>query len=100
MDGAWLRISIWAIILSAIAAFANWPQNAGTLKPFIWQAGFPFTYAFWVRGELIRWDSWALLTDLLMWVAVFAAVGIAIWFSASGQSTDEKLPREEQARAS
>lgn len=68
------RYFVWAVILSAMAVAANWPRSAGTLKPHIYNAGFPLSYAFWNGEELTDFHVGSLVINLLVWLIAFGLV--------------------------
>jgi hypothetical protein len=76
-----LRLIVWAIIISAMAIVSNWPRNGGSLKSWLWDAGFPIIYANWDGPKLIDFHLGALLIDLLLWLAFFVGIAIATWFA-------------------
>jgi hypothetical protein len=91
---------MWAAALLTIGLIANWPQNAGTLKRDIWQAGFPLTYARWVGDKLVEWDLTALLLDVLLWVVVLACIAGGLALARRRNGPLNASNREGQQRAS
>ena len=100
MSGPWPRIVIWAIVFAVLAIFANWPQNGGTLKPWIWHAGFPFTHALWKGDEVVEWRLGAFLINLVVWLVAFAAVVVGILLAHSNHANDESPQGNDQQRVS
>ena len=76
----WRAFVCWALALSAVWVFANWPRDGGSLKRFWRWAGFPWTFAFWDSGQLKWFDPMAFTADVALGVAavVFVA-GLCAW---------------------
>jgi hypothetical protein len=66
----WHRFAIWALGLAALALFANRPRDGGALKPFLVAAGFPWTFAHWEWGRLLRFDAAASCGDIVLNLAI------------------------------
>lgn len=60
-------------MVAALAVFANLPHNLGTLKPFLWQAGFPVIYARGTGHDTTTMLT-ALMLDVLIWLAILLVV--------------------------
>lgn len=83
----------WALILTAVAIFANLPRHLGPLKAFVWQAGFPFLF-IWGTGNESTLKLPPLALDVLIWLAVTstACVFISRSHRRSRAQTKHSLP--------
>jgi hypothetical protein len=59
----------WAIVLTVVWVFANWPQRVG-LNRFFYRAGFPLTFAWGTNGNPEDFDAFACATDGLIGIVV------------------------------
>jgi hypothetical protein len=91
MKVSWPRFSIWLTVLSAIAVFANWPRDLGTLTLHLTVAGFPWTFASWDGASLMEFQLGTLAIDASIAVLVIGAFS----FLLSRKSGTTASPRRE-----
>ena len=59
-----ILLIVWIVFLLPITILANWPRDGGSLKPYLVSAGFPFTFADWESGQLVRFSYTAFWLDM------------------------------------
>ncbi len=80
MSSFWRTFILWFMALLAVVVFANWPRDAGALKPeFVWM-GFPWTFAHWVSGRLLAFDMLAFFGDILVNLGLVGAIAFLCAF--------------------
>ena len=76
--------AIWFLAVVAFWGFANLPRDSGALKSFLEWAGFPWTFAQWVDGQLNWFSTTVLMLDLLVGLSTASAVALACAYSRCG----------------
>jgi hypothetical protein len=76
----WRAFLVWASILTALWAFANWPRAPlGPLKSFFVFAGLPWPFAHWERGQLEWFRPAALAADVAVWAGLMLLAWLCAW---------------------
>ncbi len=77
-----------ALILLIIAIFANWPREAGSIKPYITMAGFPFLFAMWEDTRLQWLSTQGLILELV--ISLIVVIGLPMLLFRSHHSRAAK----------
>ena len=71
---------LWAVVLTAVWAFANGPRTlGGSLKPPWVYAGLPWPFAHWDGRRLEWFKPEALAADVAVWVALMLVAWRCAW---------------------